>query len=135
MHVSQLVITMKMVEDRFLRNVSSKQQSSSKAVLLRHAGAKGKRWYSSYSFLISALDRGEWSASRPGHSLRRGKNTRYPLDRRLGGPQSWSGHSYPSSETSEATTEAHDIITLKTTADNLRYIICYCLQNITSKIK
>jgi hypothetical protein len=38
-------------------------------------------------FLISALFGGEWSASRPGRFT-----PRYPLDRRLGGPQSWSGH-------------------------------------------
>jgi len=34
---------------------------------------------------------GEWSASRPGRALSRGKDPRYPLDRRLGGPQSRSG--------------------------------------------
>jgi hypothetical protein len=52
----------------------------------------GKRRYSSYSFLTSALDGGEWSASRPGRALPRGKDTRYPLYRRVGGPQSRSGH-------------------------------------------
>jgi hypothetical protein len=35
----------------------------------RHAGAKGERKYSSYSFLASALDGGEWSASRLGRAL------------------------------------------------------------------
>jgi hypothetical protein len=35
----------------------------------RHAGAKGERKYSSYSFLTSALHGGEWSASRSGHAL------------------------------------------------------------------
>jgi hypothetical protein len=29
----------------------------------------GERRYSSYSFLITALDGGEWSASRPGRTL------------------------------------------------------------------
>jgi hypothetical protein len=52
----------------------------------------GERRYSSYSFTTSALDGGEWSASRPGRSLPRGKDPRYPLYRRLGGPQSRSGH-------------------------------------------
>jgi hypothetical protein len=33
----------------------------------------GERLYSSYSFLTSALDGGEWSASRPGRALPRGK--------------------------------------------------------------
>jgi hypothetical protein len=58
----------------------------------RHEDAWGKRRYSSYSFLNSALDGGEWSASRHGRALHPGKNSRYPLYRRLGGPQSWSGH-------------------------------------------
>jgi hypothetical protein len=58
----------------------------------RHGGAWAERRYSSYSFLTSALDGGEWSGSRPGLALPRGKDPRYPLDRRLGGPQSRSGH-------------------------------------------
>jgi hypothetical protein len=45
----------------------------------------GERTYSSYSFTISAIEGGEWSASRPGRALPRGKDPRYPLDRRLGG--------------------------------------------------
>jgi hypothetical protein len=40
--------------------------------------------------MTSALEWGEWSAARPGHTLPPGKN-RYPLYRRLGGPQGWSG--------------------------------------------
>jgi hypothetical protein len=39
----------------------------------RHAGDKGERSYSSYSFLTSALDEGERSASRPSRALHRGK--------------------------------------------------------------
>jgi hypothetical protein len=35
---------------------------------------------------------GEWSASRPGRVLAPEKGPRYPLCRKLGGPQSWSGH-------------------------------------------
>jgi hypothetical protein len=35
---------------------------------------------------------GEWSVSRPGCAYPRGKDPRYPSDRRLGGPQSRSGH-------------------------------------------
>jgi hypothetical protein len=34
-----------------------------------HRGALGERRYSSYSFLTSALEGGEWSASRPGRAL------------------------------------------------------------------
>jgi hypothetical protein len=41
-------------------------------------------------FLTSALAGGEWSASRPGRFTPGGKSPRYPLDRRLGGPQSRS---------------------------------------------
>jgi hypothetical protein len=33
----------------------------------------GDRRYSSYSFLTSALEEGEWSASRPGRALAQGK--------------------------------------------------------------
>jgi hypothetical protein len=44
-------------------------------------------------FLTSALVGGEWSTSRPGRFTPRGKSPRYPLDRRLGGPQSRSGRS------------------------------------------
>jgi len=40
--------------------------------------------------LTSALEGGEGSASRPGRTLPPGK-TRYPLYRRLGGPQGRSG--------------------------------------------
>jgi hypothetical protein len=43
-----------------------------------------------YSSKISALEGGEWSAARPGRTLPPGK-TRYPLNRRLGGPQGRSG--------------------------------------------
>jgi hypothetical protein len=57
-----------------------------------HGGAWGERSYSFYSFLTSALERGERSASRPGLALPRGKDLRYPLYRRLGRPQSRSGH-------------------------------------------
>jgi hypothetical protein len=67
-----------------------KKKQSSPAT--RHGGAWGERRYSSYSFLTSALDGGKWSASRPGHALPRGKDPRYPLYRRLCGPQSRSGY-------------------------------------------
>jgi hypothetical protein len=40
----------------------------------RHSGASGERMYSSYSLLTSALDGGEWSASRSSRSLPRGKD-------------------------------------------------------------
>jgi hypothetical protein len=40
-----------------------------KAVPLHAMKALGERRYSSYSFPTSTLDRGEWSASRPGRAL------------------------------------------------------------------
>ena len=49
----------------------------------------GKKLYSSSLSLTSALDWGAWSASRP--AALPPAMTRYPLFRRLGGPQSRSG--------------------------------------------
>ena len=43
-----------------------------------------------YSSMTAALEGGKWSATRPGRTLPPGK-TRYPLYRRLGGPQGRSG--------------------------------------------
>jgi hypothetical protein len=43
-----------------------------------------------HSFLTSAVDGIDWSASRPGR-LSPGKGPTFPLVRRLGGPQSRSG--------------------------------------------
>jgi len=51
--------------------------------------------YSSTLFLTSALEGGERSASRPGCNLPPGK-TRYPLYRRLGGPQGRSVYIFSS---------------------------------------
>jgi hypothetical protein len=42
--------------------------------------------------LTSTLDAGEWSVSLPQPRFTPGKDPWYPLDKRLGGPQSWSGH-------------------------------------------
>jgi hypothetical protein len=53
----------------------------------RHTGTKGERKYSSYLFLTSGLDGGEWSVSCPSCTL-----PVVPLDGMLGRPQSWSGH-------------------------------------------
>ena len=55
-----------------------------------HEGPQGEQRYSSTLFQTSALGGGEGSASRPGSTLPPGK-TRYPLYRRLGGPQGRSG--------------------------------------------
>jgi hypothetical protein len=62
-------------------------ETKSKAVPLHAMVALGgERKYSPYSFLTSALDGDEWSASRPVRALPPGKGPRYPLYSRLGGP-------------------------------------------------
>jgi hypothetical protein len=66
--------------------------NKSKTVPLPPWNRQGEEDYSSYLFSTSALDVGEWSASRSGRALPTGKYPCYPLDRRLGGSQSWSGH-------------------------------------------
>jgi hypothetical protein len=50
----------------------------------RHATAKGERKYSSYSFLTSVLDGGEWSASRPGRALPPEKGPPVPIGQEAG---------------------------------------------------
>jgi hypothetical protein len=60
---------------------------SIKAVPLHAMEALWGGGYSSFSFTTSALDGDEWSVSRPGHALPQGERPRYPLYRRLGGPQ------------------------------------------------
>jgi hypothetical protein len=52
---------------------------------LRSIGAHlGDRRYSSYSFLTSALEGGEWSASRPGRALPPGKEPPVPIVQEAG---------------------------------------------------
>jgi hypothetical protein len=45
---------------------------------------QGERAYSSYSFMTSVLDGGEWSASRPGSVLPPGKGTPVPIVQEAG---------------------------------------------------
>jgi hypothetical protein len=47
-------------------------------------GAWGKRRYSSYCFLTSAQEGGEWSASRPGRALPPGKEPPVPIVQEAG---------------------------------------------------
>jgi hypothetical protein len=49
-----------------------------------YGGAGGERRYSSYSFTTSALDGGEWSASRPGRALAPGKGPPVPIVQEAG---------------------------------------------------
>jgi hypothetical protein len=58
----------------------------------RHGGTLVQRSYSSYSFSTSAIDGGEWSASRPGRALPPGKGPPVPIVQEAGWPQSRSGH-------------------------------------------
>jgi hypothetical protein len=56
-----------------------------KVVPLRFIEAHlGKRRYSSYSFLTSALEGGEWSASRPGRALPPDKEPPVPIVQEAG---------------------------------------------------
>ena len=48
-----------------------------------------------HSFLTSALDSGEWLTSPPPGSYTPEKEPRYPMNRRLGGPSSQTGHFVP----------------------------------------
>jgi hypothetical protein len=43
-----------------------------------------REWRYSSTFLTSANDEGEWSATRPSRFTPWGKSPQYPLDRRLG---------------------------------------------------
>ena len=55
-----------------------------------HEGPEGEYRYSSTLSLTLALNQGGWSTPRPGR-FTPGIETRYPLYRRLGGPQGRSG--------------------------------------------
>jgi hypothetical protein len=59
--------------------------TKSNAVPLHAMAAQGgERRYSSYSYLTSALDEGEWPASRPSHALPPGKEPPIPIGREAG---------------------------------------------------
>jgi hypothetical protein len=74
-------------KDQGKRKTNSKSKAKLKLSRTRHAGDKGERKYCCYLLLTSALDGDKWSASRPGCALPPGKDPRYPLYRRLVGPQ------------------------------------------------
>jgi hypothetical protein len=62
----------------FLKTLLKKQ---SRYTLWRRLG---ERRYSSYSFITSTLDGGEWSASRPGRALPPGKGSPVPIVQEAG---------------------------------------------------
>jgi hypothetical protein len=55
------------------RDISVRNSDSKSCPTTRHEGAWGEGRYSSYPFSTSALDGGEWSASRPGRVIAQGK--------------------------------------------------------------
>jgi hypothetical protein len=66
-------------------NTELRVKGEDKAVPLRSIEAHlGDRTYSSYSFLTSALEGGEWPASRPGRALPPGKEPPVPTVQEAG---------------------------------------------------
>jgi hypothetical protein len=65
-------------------NLTSINVCKRKAVPLHAMEALGGEEYSSYSFTTSALDGGEWSASRPGRSLPPAKEPPIPIVQEAG---------------------------------------------------
>jgi len=74
-----------------LATATATVETRNKAVPLHAMMALGGRGGVAPTILDLGTRWGEWSASRPGRALPRGKDPRYPLDRRLGGLQSRSG--------------------------------------------
>jgi len=62
----------------------SRSKVKGKAIPLRHEDIKGERMCTSYSFFTSALDGGEWSASRPGRGLPPRKGPPLPIVQEAG---------------------------------------------------
>jgi hypothetical protein len=69
---------MKVMTETDIRGPRTVRNVKSKAVPLAPCRDNEERTYSSYSFLTSALDGGEWSASRPGRALPLGKGPMVP---------------------------------------------------------
>jgi hypothetical protein len=93
-----------------------------------HSGALGERRYSSCSFLTSALEGGEWSASRPGRALPPGKEPPVPTVQEAGwAPEPvWTqrleeessasvGDRIPTVQSDTVLTELHRLSTIKNT--------------------
>jgi len=126
----------------FLINHISTIKVMYSAPLYRHRGSVHAVWPIGgvevwlYSFLTTALEGGEWSASRPGRSLPPGK-TRYPLYRRLGGPQGRSGQvreiSHPPGfdpRTVQLVASRYTVYATRPTFPPLLYIYSFIVQGI-----
>jgi hypothetical protein len=77
-----------------------------------------------------AQDGGEWSASCPSHFIPWVKSPQYPLDRRLGGPQSWFGHGKRKIKAPKAM--AADSLSVTLNETGIPYTLKYKQQNSTS---
>jgi len=69
-------------------HVMKTKHSLSKHHTVKHWGAEVQL----HAFLNSALDRGEWSDSRPGCFIPGGKSPRYPLDRTVWTRRQWESN-------------------------------------------
>jgi hypothetical protein len=83
--------------------------------------AQGERKYSSYSFSNSALDGGEWSASRPGRSLPRGKDPPVPIVQEAG----WAPE--------PVWTQTLEEKSFAPSGDRLRYLMVRTKQRVVAK--
>jgi hypothetical protein len=89
-HITYAVATRSLHEpiQKIVSYYSNRSVTKIKLSRHNHAGTKGDKRYSSYSVLTSALDRG--GQRHAPATLYPRQLPRYLLDRRLGGPQSWS---------------------------------------------
>jgi hypothetical protein len=92
-HVLRILITNYIVTTNYVSHSwYSKKVGVKSCPATRHGGAWGERRICSYSFSTSALDAGlSGQRHAPAALYPRERSRRYPLNRRLGGPQSRSG--------------------------------------------
>jgi hypothetical protein len=88
---SNLIFMPYQITSRFHNRYMFKYLYKQRCSTTRHEGALVERRYSTYSFLTSALDGGEWSASRPGRALPPGKGPPVLFGQEAGWIQSRSG--------------------------------------------
>jgi hypothetical protein len=71
-------------EQKCVDNITAPSDKAKAVPLHATEALGGDRRYSSYSFSTSALDGGEWSASRPGRDLVPGKGPPVPIVQEAG---------------------------------------------------
>jgi hypothetical protein len=76
----------------FIRHKVAVSKAKQSSLTTYHEGTRRERRYRSYSFMTLALDVVGGQRHAPAALYPKGKDPRYPLDTRLGGPQSWYGH-------------------------------------------